>query len=118
MKIKFLRSIAGAAVALLFVCGLTFAKTSHVNLMYRGEVGQLTLAPGKYTVRVNTTSTTPEMAFYQNGKLVGRTPVQVVSKSKKNSQTMVYYNAPKNNLRRVTQIDVSGWKDKLVFNKG
>jgi hypothetical protein len=117
IKSKLMRSAAGAAVALFFVCGLTFAKTSHVNFIYQGKVGQLTLAPGRYTVRVNTALKSPEMAFYQNGKLIGQTPVRVVSEAKKNSQTMVYYNAPKDNVRRVTQIDVSGWKDKLVFRK-
>jgi hypothetical protein len=116
MKNKLIRATAGAAVALFFVCGLTFAKSNHVDLIYSGKVGQLTLAPGKYTVKVDTTSPRPEMAFYRNGKLVGKTAVNVVS-SNKHSQTQVYYNAPKDNVRRVTQIDLSGWKDKLMFNR-
>lgn len=115
MKNKLIRAVAGAAVALFFVCGLTFAKTSHVNLMYEGEIGHLTLAPGKYKVSVNTTSNTPQMAFYQKGKLVGTTPVKLISKTQKNSQTEVYYNAPKDNVRRITQIDLSGWRDTLKF---
>jgi hypothetical protein len=117
MKNKVIGSAAGAVAALLFTCGLTFAKTSHVNLIYVGKAGQLTLAPGTYTVKVNTASTTPEMAFYQNGKLVGTTPVQLVSKNRKNSQTQVYYNAPQEDVRRITQIDLSGWKDTLLFNQ-
>jgi hypothetical protein len=116
MKNKVIRAAAGAAIALFFTCGLTFAKTSHVDLIYLGKAGQLTLAPGNYTVKVNTTTTTPQMAFYQNGKLIGTTPVQVVSKNSKNSQTQIYYNAPKDSVRRITQIDLSGWKDKLMFN--
>ncbi|HTV56744.1 MAG TPA: hypothetical protein VMI06_17735 [Terriglobia bacterium] len=115
MKNKVIRAAAGAAVVLFFSCGLTFAKTSHVNLIYLGKAGQLTLPPGSYRVKVNTTSTTPEMAFYQNGKLIGTTPVRVVTKSSKNSQTQIYYNAPKDNVRRITQIDLNGWKDKLLF---
>jgi hypothetical protein len=117
MKNKLVRSMVGAAVVLLFICGPTFAKTSHVNLIYSGKVGQLTLAPGTYRVKVNTASATPEMAFYRNGKFIGQTPVRVVSEARKNSKTMVYYNAPKDNVRRVTQIDLGGWKDKLVFGR-
>jgi hypothetical protein len=117
MKSKILRSAAGAVVALFFVCGPIFAKTSHVDFIYLGKVGQLTLAPGKYTVRLNRASATPEMAFYKNGKFIGQTPVRVVSEARKNGQTQVYYNAPKNNVRRVTQIDLSGWKDKLIVPK-
>jgi hypothetical protein len=117
MKNKLVRAVAGTAVALFCVCGLTFARTSHVNLMYLGKVGQLTLAPGKYTVKVNPTSATPDMAFYQNGKLVGTTPVTVVSRDHKNSQTEVYYNAPEGKVRPITQIDLGGWKDTLKFNR-
>jgi hypothetical protein len=118
MKNKLIRAVTGAAVALFFVCGLTFAKTSHVNLIYPGEVGNLTLASGTYKVSVNSSSSAPQMTFYQNGKLVGTTPVELVSEAKKNSETQVYYNAPKDNVRRVTEMDISGWKDKLLFNKG
>jgi hypothetical protein len=117
MKNKLIKAVAGATLVLFCMCGLTFAKSSHVDLIYLGKAGQLTLAPGKYRVKVNTTSPRPEMAFYKNGKLVGTTPVRVVSKTNKNSQTQIYYNAPQDNVRRITQIDLSGWRDKLEFNR-
>lgn len=117
IKNKLIRSVAGAAVALVFMCAPTFAKTSHVNLLYTSRMGQLTLVPGNYSVKVNTASPVSQMEFYINGKFIGQTPVRVVSEPTKNSQTMVYYSAPKDNVRRVTQIDLSGWKDKLVFRK-
>lgn len=117
MQTKFVKGVAGATVALFLLCGLTFARTSHVSLIYRGEAGNITLFPGTYKVSVNTSSSAPQVAFYQNGKLVGTTPVEVVSRARKNSQTEVYYSAPKDNVRRITQIDLSGWKDILMFKK-
>ncbi|MGH9444736.1 MAG: hypothetical protein ACRD3O_03290 [Terriglobia bacterium] len=118
MKHTVLKSVIGAAAALFFVCGMTFAKTSNISVMYRAELGHhLTLAPGHYKMSVSTLSGTHRAAFFQNGKLVGTAPVKVVSEAKKNDQTMVFFSAPHNDLRNITQIDVSGWRNKLLFSK-
>ncbi|MGH9328715.1 MAG: hypothetical protein ACRD2B_18770 [Terriglobia bacterium] len=116
MRQKILTYATGVSVALLFVCGMTFAKSSNVNLIYRAQLGNnLVLAAGKYHVVVNKKSQTPDVAFYQNGKLVGKTPVKIVSEAKKNNQTEVFYNSPHNNVRHISQIDFSGWHSKLMF---
>lgn len=119
MNNKLFRSLTGAAVALFFVCGLTFAKSSHINLIYRGQIGHssVTLLPGKYKVSVDNPSSTPQMSFYQDGKLVGTAPVKLVTEANKNSQTEVFYSAPKDGVRHISQIDISGWRDRLMFNK-
>ncbi len=97
---------------------MTFAKSSNVNIIYKGQIANgLILPPGNYRVVVNNQSATPEASFYQNGNLIGTTPVKVVPESRKNSQTEVYYSAPQDNIRRITQIDFSGWKEKLIFGK-
>jgi hypothetical protein len=118
MHNKLMKSLSGAVIAVFFVSALTFAKSTHINVLYRGELGSsVTLMPGNYKMVVNPLASTPSAAFYQNGKLVGTVPVQVVTEAKKNSQTEVFYSAPQNNLRGITQIDVSGWKDKLIFKQ-
>lgn len=116
MRNKALTYISGLMVALFFVCGATFAKSSNVNLIYTGKFGnQLVLPPGKYKVEVNKKSPTPQAEFYQNGKLMGTTAVKVVPQVSKNQQTEVYYGSPQDNVRKVSQIDFSGWKAKLMF---
>ncbi|MGH9395810.1 MAG: hypothetical protein ACRD18_03025 [Terriglobia bacterium] len=118
MKSTMAKSVLGVAVALFFATGLVFAKSENVNLIYRGEVGNnVMLAPGKYKVVINSTSPSPEASFYQSGKLVGTTPVKVVAEAQKNNQTEVYYSSPVNQVRQITQIDFSGQRDHLVFNK-
>lgn len=118
MKNKLATLLLGTATAVLFVCGLTFAKSSHVNLIYKGQIANsLTLSPGNYRVVVDNHSARPEATFYQNGNLIGTVPVKIVPESRKNSQTEVYYSAPQHNVRRITQIDLSGWKEKLIFGK-
>lgn len=118
MKNRLLTYFTGMSAALLFVCGLSFAKASNVNLIYRAQVGKdLVLAPGNYRVVVNPQSKTSDAAFYQDGKLVGKAPVKVVSEAKKNSQTEVFYGSPHNNVRHISQMDLNGWHDKLIFGR-
>jgi hypothetical protein len=118
MKSTFVKSAVGAAAALVLVCGMSFGKTKNVNIMYPSEIGNhLTLAPGQYKMSVSTLAGTQRAAFFQNGKLVGTAPVNVVNEVKKNGQTMVFFGSPQGNVRPITQIDVSGWKDKLMFPK-
>ena len=113
---KVVKPLIGITTALFFVCGLGLAKSSNISLIYRGQVGNLTLAPGSYRVVVNNHSQTSKAAFYQDGQLVGTAPVKLVAESGKNSQTEVFYSAPHDSVRPITQIDPSGWKEKLMFS--
>lgn len=109
-------SICAAAIAIISAAGLTFAKSSSVSLMYAGKIGNhLTLKPGNYKIMVNDNMKTPEIAFYKGRKLVGQAPVKLVAEQKKADQTAVYYSAPHNNIREVTEIDLNGWNQKLMF---
>lgn len=111
-----LKSLLGAATALIFASGLVFAKGENINLIYRGEVGShLTLAPGQYRMAVNGTSQASKAMFYQDGKLVGTAPVKIVAQASKNDQTEIYYSSPNNHVRQITEIDVSGKRDHLLF---
>ncbi|MGH9430413.1 MAG: hypothetical protein ACRD3T_02605 [Terriglobia bacterium] len=109
-------SVLAVAIAIIFAAGMSFAKSTSISLMYAGKIGNhLMLKPGNYKITVNDNSKTPEAAFYQGRKLVGQTPVKLVSEQKKADQTAVYYSAPHNNVREVTAIDLNGWNQKLVF---
>ena len=109
-------SIFATAVAIISVSAMTFAKSSSVSLMYAGKIGNhLTLKPGNYKIMVNNNNKTSEVAFYKGRKLVGQVPVKLVAEQKKTDQTAVYYSAPHNNVRKVTEIDLNGWNQKLMF---
>ena len=109
-------SIFAAAIAIISATGLTFAKSNSVNLMYAGKIGNhLTLKPGQYKIMLNDNNKAPEIAFYKGRKLVGQAPVKLVAEQKKTDQTAVYYSAPHNNVRKVTEIDMNGWNHKLMF---
>ncbi|MGH9359994.1 MAG: hypothetical protein ACRD1O_12590 [Terriglobia bacterium] len=68
-------------------------------------------------MKINNRSQRPEAAFYQDGKLIGEAPVKLVSEAQKISQTEVYYGSLSGKSRPVTQIELSGWRNKLVFEK-
>lgn len=112
-----LKSLLGAAVALVFAGGMLFAKGENINLIYRGRIdNHLTLAPGNYKMDVTTAAQHPEAIFSQNGKVIGEAPVKVVAEASKNSQTQIYYSSPDNHVRQITQIDVGGKRDHLMFH--
>ncbi|MGH9357179.1 MAG: hypothetical protein ACRD10_13710 [Terriglobia bacterium] len=112
----FAKAASGAIVASLLLCGMTFAKSSNVNFLYRAQVGShLTLAPGAYKVVVNNRPQATEASFYKDGQLAGKVPVRLVSEGQKISRTEIYYGAPSGQSRPVTEIEINGWKNKLVF---
>ncbi|MGH9344040.1 MAG: hypothetical protein ACRD19_09795 [Terriglobia bacterium] len=110
------KSLLGAAVTLIFATGLMFAKGENINIIYRGQVGNnLTLAPGNYKMSINMVPHNSEAMFYKDGKLVGATPVKIVAESNKNSQTEIYYSSPDNHVRQITEIDLNGKRNRLMF---
>ncbi len=117
MKNKLMQSILGATAAVFVLTGMSFARTARVQLMYRGQLdSNLTLAPGTYKVVVNNNAAGSEqVAFYRQGKLAGKVMAKIVPNARKNSQTEVYYGAPHDHLRKISEIQFSGWKDKLEF---
>lgn len=110
------KSLLGAAVAVVFATGLVFAKGENINIIYRGQIGSnLTLAPGNYKMAVNAASQNPAATFYKNGEVVGTAPVKIVAEANKNSQTEIFYSTPESHVRQITEIDLSGKRDRLVF---
>jgi hypothetical protein len=126
MKTKISKRTLEVIVAVLLVAGVAFARRpSHadsrgrsagVDILWRAMVPNgPSLSQGHYKVTLNTQSSSPELEFYQDGTLVGQAPVTLVPESSKNEQTEVFYDDGNKGDRTITEFDLGGWKDKLVF---
>ena len=116
MRNRFLICLLGAAMAVALSAGLAAAKTSTVEFSSRAKLGNgPVIDPGSYRVVLMNDSSKPEVALYQGGKQVAQVPVKIVSVPKKNSETEVIYDQTHTNPTVVTEIDLSGWNQNLVF---
>jgi hypothetical protein len=122
-----------AAAGILVAASMAFAKfplldfghssrkSADVDIFQAARIpGGPTLQSGEYRVVLNNTSTTPEIGFYQNGKLVAQVRAKLVDEGKKIDRTEIYYNTTRANSQVITEMDLSGWRDKVIFgqNKG
>ncbi len=90
-------------------------ESGQVVVIYRSRVANgPELKPGTYKVKLTPNASSPEVMFYQNGKLVAKAPVTLVNQSKKIDQTEIQYNTAANQ-HVITQIDVHGWRQKMNF---
>jgi hypothetical protein len=74
-----------------------------------------TLEPGTYQVTLLNGSSAPEVGFYQAGKLVGQAPVKLVDQAKKISETEIRADTKPNHTQVLTEMDLKGWTQKLMF---
>jgi hypothetical protein len=74
-----------------------------------------TLQPGTYKVALLNDSSAPEVAFYRNDKLVGQAPVKLIDQGQKIRQTEVYTQIQDDHSQVITEMDFSGWTEKVVF---
>ena len=122
-----------AAAGILVAASMAFAKfplldfghsskkSADVDIFQAARIpGGPTLQSGEYQVVLNNTSTTPEIGFYQNGKLVAQVPAKLVDQGKKISETEITYDTQGANTQVITEMDLSGWREKVLFgqNKG
>src|SRR5215472_10284052 len=113
------KSILASFVSLAFVVSIASAefpsfghsseKTTAIDIAQSAQVPNIAvLKAGTYKVAVQSDSPTTQVSFYQNGKLVGRAPAEVVDEARKSDETEVHVNgAGGNNI--LTEIDVNGW---------
>jgi hypothetical protein len=98
--------------------GRSSKKSADVDIYQTGRIrGGPTLQSGEYKVVLNNNSTTPEIGFYQNGKLVAEVPAKLVDQGKKINETKVYYDTTGADTQVITQMDLSGWRKQVVFGK-
>ncbi len=130
MKKDVLNKSMVAAVGVLIAAGVAFAKFPSFDLGHSSKSsasvaidqtaripGGPTLQSGKYKVVLNNNSPTPEMGFYQNGKLVAQVPAKLVDQGKKINETKIYYDTRGADTQVITQMDLSGWREKVLFGK-
>jgi hypothetical protein len=127
MKRHVSTSLLAAAIALLLAAPIASAKLfefSHsnhksatVNFLYAAKIGNgPEIQPGNYKITLMDDSTSPKVGFYQNGKLVAETSARLVSEPNKSQQTEIYYNTQGQDSHVVTEVEVSGWTQKVVFS--
>ena len=73
-----------------------------------------TLPAGTYRMAVAENTNTPDVSFYENGKMIATTQATVVAEQKKNSETEVDF-VQKDGANRLTEIRPSGWEEALRF---
>jgi len=74
------------------------------------------LKAGSYKVFLMSDSATTQVGFYQDGKLVGQAPVQMVDQGSKSDVTEVHTDTTNGNAV-VTEIDVNGWTKSIQFGQ-
>jgi hypothetical protein len=90
-------------------------KTATVEVTETAQIPNgPTLAPGSYKVAVLGDSATAQVGFYQNGKLVGQAPAEVVDQNEKSPVTGVYLDSSGGSTV-VTEIHIGGWTKKIEF---
>jgi hypothetical protein len=125
MRNRFYRTVLVAVTASLLTAGTALArsaekssrpKSGQIDVIYPSKIAAgPELQPGTYTVELGEHASSPEIMFYQNGKLVGQAPAQLVDNGKKTSETEVDYDTAGNE-RVITEIRLRGWTQKVVFN--
>jgi hypothetical protein len=128
MRVRVPESILTIMAVVSFTSSLAFAgfpgnhhhsqKSASVDIVDVTKIpGGPTLEPGTYQVTLLNASSAPEVGFYQAGKLVGQAPVKLVDQGKKISETEVRTDTGPNNTNVLTEMDLSGWTHKLMFEK-
>ena len=118
------KSILASIVTLAVAVGIASAKagrssekTGTIEISQNAQVPNgPALQAGTYQVTLLNQSGTPEVGFYQDKKLVGQAPVQLVDQGNKSVDTEVHTNKAGGNTV-VTEIDVMGWTKSLQFGQ-
>jgi hypothetical protein len=123
MKTRVGAILLAAATASFLAASTAFArfgkgshpKSGEITVIYPSKIANgPELKPGTYKVEVNDHTSSPQVAFYQDGKLVAQVPAKLVDQGKKLDTTQVYYDTVGND-RVITQIDLQGWTQKVMF---
>ena len=102
----------------LFDFGHSSKKSAAVQIYEAARIpGGPTLQSGEYRVVLNNGSTTPQIGFYQNSKLVALVPAKLVEQGKKIEQTEIYYATTSPNTQVITEMDLGGWRHKVFFGQ-
>jgi hypothetical protein len=128
MRVRVPESILTIMAVVSFTSSLAFAgfpgnhhhsqKSASVDIVDVTKIpGGPTLEPGTYEVTLLNASSAPEVGFYQAGKLVGQAPVKLVDQDRKISETEIRADKKPDHTQVVTEMDLRGWTQKLMFEK-
>jgi len=130
MKKDVLNKSMLAAAGILVAASMAFAKFPSLDLGHSSkksatvEIDQRTRIPGgpmlqsgEYKVVLNNNSPVPEIGFYYDGKLVAQVPAKLVDQGKKFDQTAISYDTRSADAYVIKEMDISGWKEKILFGK-
>jgi hypothetical protein len=118
-----------AVAGMLVAASMAFAKSPTLDLPRSSQKsadvtiysmtrisGGPTLQSGEYKVVSNNNSATPEIGFYQNGKLVAKVPAKLVDRGKEFDDTAFYYDAKGASLA-MSEMDLNGWREAVLFGQ-
>lgn len=92
-------------------------KSTSVDNIYNAKLANgKTLPEGNYRLEFPLNTKTPQLKFFQNGKLVATANARVKSKMYKNSDTEVQYNH-KGSAQYITEVQPEGMKESLILTK-
>lgn len=95
---------------------MSHPRSGRIDVLYPSRLANgPNLQPGTYKVELASNATSPEVMFYQDGKLVAQAPAKLVDDGRKNDETKVYYNTA-GQQHVITEIDLQGWEQKVMFN--
>jgi hypothetical protein len=126
VKVRVSWSMMAALIAVSLAAGMAFGalpsrhhssqKSARFEIVETMKIpGGPTLRPGNYKLALLNNSSTPEVRFYEAGKLLGQAPVKLIDQGKKSDETEVFSDTGKNRTHVLTEIDPSGWTEKLMF---
>ncbi len=126
MQVRTCRRVLATVAVALFAASMAWAgfpghhhssqKSGSLDLSEVTKIpGGPTLEPGRYQVTLLSSSDAPKVEFYQDGKPVGQAPVRLVAQDKKISATEMFTNTKPDHTQVLTELDLGGWTQKLVF---
>jgi len=125
MNLKAVRLVLALAAALVMTASLSLAgswfgksSTKSLNVTLDSDVklsNGAELKAGNYTIRIPEHTQSPEVEFYDGGRLVAKEQAKVVTQPQKNEYTALELTT-KGNTNVVTAVDPGGWAEKLVFS--
>ncbi len=90
-------------------------KTTNVDIIYQAKLANgKTLKMGSYKLEIPLNSKSPDLKFYQHGKLVASVPAQVKSEAQKPPATEIDYTR-KGAAEYLTSIRPGGLKKSFVI---
>jgi hypothetical protein len=128
MNARASKSILATTAVVLFSTGVALAgfpghhsaagRSANVDFTETVQVPNgPTLQPGTYRVTLLNDSSASEIEFYRDGKLVGQAPVKLVDQGTKIRETQVFGDLQNDRSERVTEMDFSGWTQKVFFGQ-